>query len=200
MAAISFQDIFCSKNVARDKFLSRIFGIFSEEIVRIWCRNPKSPYENLGRPVLKNSLDERGWTLDYGLKSRKDGRVFVAEQKCELEFQNYQYLRLESLHQLDHHTGEAFTRFRDFAKKPSRYIVVVSGKLVSTAGAILVWGSVDEEFTSKLKKETGIQNILSLENIIADLVVWVDPEYQHLISEREKWCQELFSALAGLSI
>ena len=200
MADISFQDIFCSKNVARDKFLSRIFGIFNEEIVRTWCKNPNAPYENLGRPVLKNSPVERGWTLDYGLKSRKDGRVFVAEQKCELEFQNYQYLRLKSLHQLDHHTGGAFTRFRDFAKRPSRYIVIVSGKPVSAAGAILVWGSVDEECTGELKKETGIQNILSLEKIISDLVVWADPEYQHLINEREKWCQELFSALAGLSI
>ncbi len=200
MANISFQDIFCSKNVARDKFLSRIFGIFSEEIVRTWCKNPKSPYENLGRPVLKDSPDERGWTLDYGLKSRKDGRVFVTEQKCELEFQNYQYLRLKSLHQLDHHTGEAFTRFRDFAKKPSRYIVTISGKPVSAAGAILVWGSVDGEFTSELKEETSIQDILSLENIISDLVVWADPEYQHLINERKKWCQELFGSLASISI
>ena len=153
----------------------------------------------MGRPVLKKSPDERGRTLDYGLKSRKDGRIFVAEQKCELEFQNYQYLRLKSLHQLDHHTGEAFTRFQDFAKKPSRYIVTVAGKLISAAGAILVWGSVDEGFISALKKETGIQDILSLENIISDLVAWGDPEYQRLINEREKWCQELFCALAGLS-
>lgn len=195
MSGISFQEIFCSKAVARDKFLSRIFGIFSEEIVRIWCKNPKSPYENLGRPVLKNRPDERGWTLDYGLKSREDGRIFVAEQKCELQFQNYQYLKLKSLRQLDHHTGEAFTRFRDFAKTPRQYIVTISGKKVSTEGAILVWGSVEEEFTSELKEKTGIYDILSLEKIVSDLVVWADPEYRLLIRERKKWCQELFNAL-----
>ena len=37
-----------NKNEARDKFLSRVIGIFSEENVRIWCRSDISPYEDLG--------------------------------------------------------------------------------------------------------------------------------------------------------
>ena len=199
MVNISIQDIFRSRKATRDKFLSRIFGIFSEKKVRIWCRNPKSPYENLlGRPVLKNKPDERGLVLDFTLKSYTDGRMFVAEQKCELQYQNYKYLKLKSLSQLDHHKGEAFTRFRDLAKNSSRYIVTVSGKPVSVTGAILVWGSVDEESTNMLKKETGIHDILSLEKIISRRVMWADPEYQHLINEREKWCQKLFTVLGGL--
>ena len=198
MADISFRDIFCSKRGDRDKFLSRIFGIFSEEIVRIWCTNPKSSYENLGRPVLKKTANERGLVLDFTLKSNTDGRVFIAEQKCELQYQNYKYLKLKSLSQLDHHKGEAFTRFRDLAKNPSRYIVTANGKKVHSTGAILIWGSVDKNSVNMIKQETGIHDILSLEIIISDLLRWVDPEYQRLINEREKWCQELFTALAGL--
>jgi hypothetical protein len=202
-SSFEFENIFRrddSKPNFRDKFLSRMFGIFSEEIVRTWCDNPKSPYEDLGRPTLKNNNNSggRGWTLDFTLKSRQDGRVFIAEQKCELQYQNYKYLKLNSLSQLDHHKGEAFTRFRDLAKNPSRYIVTANGKKVHSTGAILIWGSVDENSVNMIKQETDIHDILSLEQIISDLLRWVDPEYQRLINEREKWCQELFSALGGL--
>ncbi len=43
----------CNKNYdcKREKFLSRLFGIFSEEIVNIWYQYEDLPYENLGMPI-----------------------------------------------------------------------------------------------------------------------------------------------------
>lgn len=33
----SFRYFFCSDNIQRDNFISRLFGIFNEEIVHYWC-------------------------------------------------------------------------------------------------------------------------------------------------------------------
>ena len=47
----------------RDKYLSRLFGIFSEEVVRAWCTLPTARYEDIGRPYLKRKHETRGHTL-----------------------------------------------------------------------------------------------------------------------------------------
>ncbi len=50
----SFREIFKQSDGARvdqrAKFLSRLFGIFSEKIVDVWARDERAPYEGLGRP------------------------------------------------------------------------------------------------------------------------------------------------------
>lgn len=45
-------ELFHSKDPARDNFLSRLFGMFNEDIVRYWARDEQAPYENEGRPTL----------------------------------------------------------------------------------------------------------------------------------------------------
>ena len=62
-------------NSKRDKFISRLFGIFSEEIIRIGFRNSvDNQYRltDIGRPTLylKNELGEKTkekYTLDFTL-------------------------------------------------------------------------------------------------------------------------------------
>jgi len=97
---LQFEEIFRTKNPARDKFLSRLFGLFSEEVVRYWCRCPAAPYEDLGRPTLRVPGEARGHTLDFTLRHKETVKVYVAEMKCELEFENYRYLRLTGAWQL----------------------------------------------------------------------------------------------------
>jgi hypothetical protein len=53
VAVPSFEDFFHSESPARDKFLSRLFGLFSEDVVRHWCGCPEAPYGDLGRPFLR---------------------------------------------------------------------------------------------------------------------------------------------------
>jgi len=91
---VSFQEIFHSQNDIKDKFLSRLFGIFSEDIVRIWCNDSQSPYLDLGRPTIKIDDEKRGRTMDFTFQSRDNGKNFVGELKCELEYENYRYMTL----------------------------------------------------------------------------------------------------------
>ena len=80
----------------RDKFLSRLFGIFNDEVVGAWCSLPNTPYEDLGRPNLKRSDENRGHILDFTLRDHANGRLYIAEMKCELEYEGYRYLLLDS--------------------------------------------------------------------------------------------------------
>lgn len=75
-----------SNNTIRDKYLSRVFGIFNEEFVRIWSRSDVSPYEDLGRPTIyDNDNSDRGSTLDFTLKDKTTSKIYVAEMKCEIQ-------------------------------------------------------------------------------------------------------------------
>jgi len=197
---IPFAQLFKSSSGPQDRFLSRLFGIFSEEIIReVWCKEPWSPYRYLGRPTLELPGHRCRHTLDFTLESREDGRVYVAEQKCELQFQSYRYLTLREPSQLDHHTGEAFRRFLDFARNPARYSVSAEGKSVSPKGAILVWGSVTEEGRASVLRETGLADVLSLEQIINDLLAKDSQGYLGLIEQKATWCRYLFDGLRGKS-
>lgn len=195
MAQILFDCIFKSSNSSRDKFLSRLFGIFSEDIVRIWCNDNRAPYEDLGRPTIRNHKESRGRTLDFTFQSRNDGRIFVGELKCELEFDNYRYLTLTSPSQLDHHKGETFTKFQDIAWNPNKYTVTVDGKNITVSGAILVWGRVEDVGRKAVIRENKFEDVLSLEEIIGDLLEWDDKTYFELTADRATWCQNLFHQL-----
>jgi len=189
-----FEMTFHSAIPERDKFLSRVFGIFSEEIVRAWCRNPRSSYNDLGRPTLY-PLGGGHYTLDFTFRSRQTGQLYVGELKCELEFQGYRYLRLVAVDQLNHLNKRAFRAFLRFARDQGSYNLKVAGKPKSAAGCILVWGSVDPKGAEAVKATTGIHDVLSLEQMIEDLVEWRDQAYLELVRARARWCEELFTAL-----
>ncbi|HEV2128106.1 MAG TPA: hypothetical protein VGR22_05745, partial [Thermomicrobiales bacterium] len=113
-----FESFFRSREHARDTYLSRLFALFSEQVVRVWCMCPQAPYEDIGRPTLYEPGVSRGSTLDFTLRDRASGRTFVSELKCELEYDNYRYLRLTHASQLAHPTSTAFQRLLLAAKEP----------------------------------------------------------------------------------
>ena len=49
----------------------------------------------------------RGHTLDFTLRSRRDGRIFAAEMKCEITYENYHSMTLRSRSQLDRHARDS---------------------------------------------------------------------------------------------
>ena len=161
-------------------------------------QQPQAEFEDLGRPTLKKRGESKSLTLDFTLRSRKNGGIFIGEMKCELEFQSYKFLTLTSAEQLIHHNKVAFQWFLSFAKNPALFSVRCGRELVVPSGAILVWGCLTEDGRRAVLQETDprkISELLSVDRMVADQQEWKGEEYEKFISLREKWCAELFSAL-----
>lgn len=128
--APSFASLFKSNDAARDNYLSRVFGMFSEEPIRIWSRCGDAPYLDLGRPTIRRPGVPNGSTIDFALQSRASGKIYPAELKCELAYSQYRYLSLTSSDQVRRHVKEnkeAFARFIDCARNAVAYDVFVRG-------------------------------------------------------------------------
>lgn len=193
----SFELIFRREGAeaARAKFLSRLFGVFAEEVVRLWATDERSPYRGLGRPTLTPVGSDKGYTLDFTLQDRLTEKLYVAEMKCEIEYQNFRYFVLEGVWQLAHHSKPAFKAFLDAANGISEQRVAVNGKQVKVDGAILIWGSVTDAGRSAVITELGLHDVLSVANVCSDLANWHHDEYAALIAKRRTWTTDLFDGL-----
>ena len=56
--------------------------------MRVWAGSPGAPYEDLGRPTVRFDGEARS-TLDFTLRARTSGKTYVAEVKCEIEYQGF---------------------------------------------------------------------------------------------------------------
>jgi hypothetical protein len=190
--------VFRSTEPKRDKYLSRLFGLFNEEVVRAWAADSRAPYEDLGRPTLRWPEDQRWHTLDFTLRRRSDGAVFVAEMKCELEFEGYRYLRLDRVDQVERHQGSAaFQKFLSVSEDPTSIGVRVAGRPMEVDGGILVWGAADPETFDEVSQRFHFADILTVENIVRDLHRWQPPEWKARVAGIRSWSNELFDWLGG---
>jgi hypothetical protein len=179
----------------RAKFISRLLGLFSEEIVRVWCDSSRSPYEDLGRPRVMAPRSSKGHTLDFTLRSRTSGRCYVAEMKCWTEYQGYRYTTLTDADQLEGAEGPAFSAFLKTGREPSRCRILVEGEPRRVHGAILIWGDVTDAGRKAVKKAERLHDVLSLREFVEDLAKWKEPAYRAFINERQRWCKHLFAGL-----
>lgn len=192
-----FQSIFQQHevDVARGKFLSRVFGIFSEDIVRLWTKDDRSPYEDLGRPTVKQNGVAKGYTLDFTLRHAETGKTYITELKCEIEYQNYRYLVLTETSQLEHHRKPAFSALLGVAKKKDEYTVVVNKEKIEVDGALLIWGAATVEGRETVRNSCGFADILTMADIINDLQKWEHKDFNKLLENRRGWTNELFDQL-----
>jgi hypothetical protein len=197
-----FHSIFRRANcpAARAKFLSRLFGIFSEEIVSLWAHDHRAPYRSVGRPTIKTHGSNRGHTLDFTLRESATGKLFVAEMKCEIEYQNFRYFVLENVEQLAHHSKPAFDAFLRAAVSPADQEVYVAGNRVRIDGAILIWGSATQEGRRAVIQGKGFHDVLTIADIRRQLSSWNHDGYRNLLSQRQEWCNDLFSGLLELKV
>lgn len=191
---MTFEDLFATRDTRQDNFRSRLFGMFSEDVVRFWARG-EAPYRALeGRPTIYEGAAHV--TIDFTLERRMDGRLFIAEQKAELAWTGYAYLRLESAAQLDHHRGRPpFDWFLEAAHEPAKRVVRTAGKVTPIDGAILVWGAVSENGRAATKEAFGLEDVLSLEEMIADLRARQDADWVAHVKKLEGYASGLFEAL-----
>jgi hypothetical protein len=192
-----FERFFHSSVPARDKYLSRLFALFSEQVVRAWCACPNAPYEDLGRPTLCEPGLTRGHTLDFTLRRLDRDATYVAELKCELEYEGYRYLQLTSADQLRHHTSPAFSKLLRVASDPLALDVRRHGHPTSVDGAILVWGAVAPEGRDAVMKEYAFADVLSVEAMLADLHTWAPVGWTEFVTRHRDWTSELFGFLDG---
>jgi len=181
--------------MARGKYLSRIFGIFSEEIVRIWAKHPRCLYENLGRPTLRKPGEKSGSTLDFTLRHKITGKCYVTELKCEIEYQNYKYLVLSDVKQLSHHNKSAFFALLDAAAGKPEQQAFINRKSIAIDGAILIWGAATAEGRRAVIDKYGFFDVITMAEIIQDLRSWECESYNELLEERRSWANEMFEAL-----
>lgn len=194
-----FESLFWTENARRDNFRSRLFGMFSEEIVRTWGQCEHAPYRDLGRPTLWRGASR--FTLDFVLERKADSRRFVAEQKAELAWAGYSQLRLVSASQLASHVGKpAFDWFLDLARDPESSVVKVAARPVAVEGAVLVWGSATEQGKADAMRRYGLQDVLSLEEMIQDLRAWKDTRWQAHVAELRDWTNGLLDGLAEATV
>lgn len=201
MDQIAFRELFQQQGApaARGKFLSRLFGIFSETIVQIWSEDERAPYRNLGRPTLSGPSPVRNPTLDFLFESRRTGRRFVVEQKCEIEFNGFRYFTLTGPEQLKHHNKNAFAAFLAAARgeAPLARDWKVGGRQFTVDGAILIWGAVSAAGRGAVMNETGLHDVLGLDRIVAECAQWRPDAYCRLVADRQQWCEQLFGFLDG---
>ncbi len=191
---MSFEALFHSDHAPQDNFRSRLFGMFSEEIVRCWAATERAPYRDLGRPTLW--APPKFATLDFTLQSRADGRCYVAEQKVELAFEDYRYLRLEAASQVQHHAGgRAFQWFLETARSPAGRLVKVGARPTDVAGAILVWGAVEPEGRADAMQTYGFADVLAIEDMLRDLRHGNDSAWRARVAEIRGWADGLFDGL-----
>lgn len=176
----------------RGKFLSRLFGIFSENLVRFWAADSRSPYRDIGRPTVYDESSGGRSTLDFTFEDRATGKLFVVEMKCEIEFQGYSFLTLSDPDQLNHHKKPAFDRFRRLARDPQSCPVKVKGHSITVAGAILIWGDVKEAGQSATVAACGFHDIVGMNRIMADLWHWQPEPFVAFIQSLGDWSNDLF--------
>ncbi len=209
MSEFSLESVFKTDGLERGNFLSRVFGLFNEEPVRLWAEMESSPYEYLGRPTLYPKEDSGWTTLDFAFRRREDGRIFVAEMKCEIAYESFRYMTLTRIEQVQRHLTEqkrqnkkSFPRFLEAARYPDRFQCRVTSRSgqrrdVAIDGAILVWGSVSVVGRKAVQSEFGFADILSVEEIINDLIQSGDASYAEFVRQRGQWSDELFQSLLG---
>jgi len=150
----------------------------------------------VGRPTLWFEGQTRGHTLDFTLQRRSTGELFVAEMKCELEYNGYQYLRLTGPEQLTHHQLPAFKAFLALTDDSTVAIVNVAARRVDVNGTILIWGATHPDGVAATKAAHSFAEILSVEAIIEDLRTWAPDEWSNYVKRMRGWSMDLFGYLA----
>ena len=186
----------------RAKFLSRVFGIFSENIVRLWSASAGAPYEDLGRPTVRFDGEATRSTLDFTLRNKASMKTYVAEMKCEIEYEKFKYFVLTSPEQLKHHMKKsAFRSFLRAACEPSAARVTVLRRSVRRSvpvdGAILIWGAATPSGCADVREKFTLADVLTVESMVDDLTRRDDKKYVEMLEDRRKWLNEMFYGLAA---
>jgi len=209
-----------NQNKVKDKqnFWSRLFGLFYEEIVPLWCtlegKEKYKPY-NLCTQVKIGDRDYKKFrpsiyksgrnkkhlykgTMDFLFVKETQGKkeLFIVEQKTWIAYNNFKFIELnrgicKSI------KDELSTLLKNFCKNPRKYIVKYEGKKeeIEVKRAILIWPRVNEDDLKYCKKILNFADILSFEEMILDLIRSNKgkSELWKLMSKYKELCDSFFN-------
>lgn len=197
--------LYSKENKLKVNFLSRIYGVFSEEIVKIWCDNENNKeFEYIGKPHI-NIGNRKPLELDHLLKSKNT--YFIVEQK---NFHGYKNGKLASMEDTDsffknfetwskekskNQKSKAWDIFINFREHPKE--VKYNGESFPDIKTLLIWSKGTPEGKRKFIENSGIgvSEVLFLLDIKNDLIQWDDQKYKELIKGKKEWIDELFNDL-----
>lgn len=202
------------ENIEKANFISRFFGIFAEEIVKIWAENCNSEYDNLGRPSRYDSENDYCFKISgesnsncdayiysnitYDFLFKKNDEYFIVEQKNELSYQNFKNMILNNSNMIeDKKAKKSFEKFIEIPNETIKFFYDNDTKYIK--GKILIWGSLTEDCDEleNIKNEYGIYEILSLEEIIENLIEWNDDAFEEFLNNKKQLVNSFLDFLSG---
>jgi len=174
-------------------FFSRLFGLFYEKIVPIWC-NINKEYEYIeGRPSLYN-LKNQYLHRTYDFVFKKNEKLFLVEQKNWIAYENFKFLEINknNLKKIKHHLDKD-EELNKFCSDPKNYIVKVNQEKKEIQGVIFIWPRVSINDLEYCKKELKVYDILSFEEMIKEIKH--EKAFIGLIEKYQNWCNDFFDRL-----
>ena len=131
------------------------------------------------------------------MRERNTDKLYIAEMKCELEYERYRYLRLDSPKQVRHHekNGMAFRKFLEVARNPTSVAVTVNQKPVEISGSVLVWGAATPKGVEAVVRKYDLHDLLTIEDMLPQLRANPPAEWSERIKDLRAWSMELFDFL-----
>jgi hypothetical protein len=190
---MTFDSLFHAADPERSRFLDGLFSLFAREVVRCWAADDHAPYSDLGRPALRQTGGQRGSPLDFAFQERRRKHVYGVVLYCDPVGDG----ALKDASQITAlGATRTFAAFLDAAAQPSAYSLTIGGTDYPLVGSILIWSSLDSKKTRAIIRKTyAFHDILSLEDIIRDLIAWKNRDYQMLLDRRAAWCYDFFRGL-----
>ncbi len=194
----------------QNNYLSRLIGLFGEEISEKWLANDNSAYSNFGRPTIywiEEGKKKRA-TLDFLIE--REGKIYIVEQK---NFFAYNKGRLRTIDSSDDFR-KAFASWNTTKNKATpawkifnsfeqhEYEIKIGKKEYRKLdGKVVFWSDLieaDKDYFLTLSEElnrTRYNDAIGLVQMINDLKRWKDTDYEALIENYIQWNKDLFDNL-----
>ena len=212
---MELQKIFKNADEKQNNLLTRVFGIFSEEIINCWLAYPDCEYKNLGRPSIYKK-NERPSTLDFLFEKKKGtnkGALYIVEQKCLFSYNKGNLLCMTETN-LEHFEkwstqkakySKAWKDFREIHSYLKNEDVVIKWKgstpelTKKVVGNILIWG---KWMDNTKHADPKIDKIISMESIMNEMNEWDNlgvkssgVSFKEFILSKKKLVNNMFNEL-----
>jgi hypothetical protein len=193
---MAFDDLFQPDDPERSRFLDGLFSLFAREVVHCWATDANAPYADMGKPILRQHNAARGSPLDFAFQERRRKHIYGVVLYCDPLGDG----PLKDANQITALSAtRTFAAFLHAAAQPSAYSLSVGGADYPLVGSILIWSSMESKKTrAVIRKTYAFHDILSVEDIIRDLIAWKNRDYQMLLDRRAAWCYDFFRGLRQL--